>query len=117
MDVFTGRLNNILYMFCHTPTGPNRHSREFWDVGLHTDIRFRWVCGGAEQVSDQPASLLRLCRNYLEHVAESISDWTREEELKREAAKAQRLGPAQRPQGARSPACRRLLWREGKQKF
>lgn len=40
-------------------------------------------------------------RNYLEHVAESISDWTRAEELKREAARAQTSGPAQLPKGAK----------------
>lgn len=39
-------------------------------------------------------------RNYLEYVAESVSDWTREEELKREAAKAQSAAPAERPEGA-----------------
>lgn len=48
-------------------------------------------------------------RNYLEHVAETISDWTREEELKREAAKAQRIGPAEHPQGAPSSTCRSVL--------
>lgn len=46
VDVFTGRLNNIGYVFCHNPTGPHRHSKEFWDAGLHTDVRFRSVCGG-----------------------------------------------------------------------
>lgn len=76
VDVFRGRLNNIVYMFCHNPTGPSRRSREFWEVGLHTDVRFR---------------------NYLDHVAETISDWTREEELKRDAAKARSSGPAQLP--------------------
>lgn len=40
-------------------------------------------------------------RNYLEYVAESISDWTRAEELKREAARAQTTGPAEVPQGAK----------------
>ncbi|XP_029695831.1 sperm-associated antigen 17 isoform X3 [Takifugu rubripes] len=74
LDTFTGRLNNIVYVFCHDPTGPQRHSKEFWEVGLHTDVRFR---------------------NYLEHVADTISDWTREEEEKREAAKVQHLCPAE----------------------
>lgn len=37
-------------------------------------------------------------RNYLEHVADTISDWTREEEQKREAAKVEHV----RPEGARS---------------
>lgn len=41
LDTFTGRLNNIVYVFCHDPTGPQRHSKEFWEVGLHTDVRFR----------------------------------------------------------------------------
>lgn len=43
LDVFTGRLNSIAYVFCHDPTGPQRHSKEFWEVGLHTDVRFRSV--------------------------------------------------------------------------
>lgn len=58
VDVFTGRLNNMVYMFCHNPTGPSRHSREFWDAGLHTDVRFRSVCGRVEQVSGRRASLI-----------------------------------------------------------
>lgn len=41
-------------------------------------------------------------RNYLEHVAGSISGWTREEELKRQAAEVKHSRPAERPEGART---------------
>lgn len=41
-------------------------------------------------------------RNYLDHVAGTISDWTREEELKREAAKARSRDRAELP-GSRTP--------------
>ncbi|XP_028285189.1 sperm-associated antigen 17 [Parambassis ranga] len=64
MDTFRGTHNNILYIFCHNPMSPQCQSKEFWDVALHTDVKFR---------------------TYLEHVADKISDWTREEELKRVA--------------------------------
>ncbi|KAM8900354.1 sperm-associated antigen 17 isoform 2-T3 [Spinachia spinachia] len=64
MDTFRGCHNNILYIFCHNPMSTNRQCKEFWDVTLHTDVKFR---------------------KYLEHVAENISDWTKEEELKRGA--------------------------------
>ncbi|XP_069374874.1 sperm-associated antigen 17 isoform X3 [Paralichthys olivaceus] len=64
LDTFRGSHNNILYIFCHNPRNPYYHCKESWDVALHTDVKFR---------------------KYLEHVADIISDWTREEELKREA--------------------------------
>lgn len=41
-------------------------------------------------------------RDYLEHVADTISDWTREEELKREAAEVKNISPAEHPEGSRS---------------
>jgi len=44
-------------------------------------------------------SLLSSDRNYLEHVADTISDWTKEEELKREAMQLRDLGPAESPRG------------------
>ncbi|TNM93881.1 hypothetical protein fugu_002057 [Takifugu bimaculatus] len=92
LDTFTGRLNNIVYVFCHDPTGPQRHSKEFWEVGLHTDVRFR---------------------NYLEHVADTISDWTREEEEKREAAKVQHLCPAEGPEDLQTQEKEEPIIREG----
>ncbi|TWW63233.1 Sperm-associated antigen 17 [Takifugu flavidus] len=92
LDTFTGRLNNIVYVFCHNPTGPQRHSKEFWEVGLHTDVRFR---------------------NYLEHVADTISDWTREEEEKREAAKVQHLCPAEGPEDLQTQEKEEPIIREG----
>ncbi|KAM9717208.1 sperm-associated antigen 17 [Menidia menidia] len=63
LDTFTGSSNNILYVFCHNPMNCHRQSKEFWDVKLHTDVKFR---------------------KYLEHVADSMSNWIVDEELKRE---------------------------------
>ncbi|XP_029026563.1 sperm-associated antigen 17 isoform X3 [Betta splendens] len=63
LDTFRGSHRNVFYIFCHNPMSPHRQCKEFWDVSLHTDVKFR---------------------KYLEHVADAISDWTKEEELKRE---------------------------------
>ncbi|XP_068444068.1 sperm-associated antigen 17 isoform X2 [Clinocottus analis] len=70
LDTFRGSHNNILYIFCHNPMSPYRQCKEFWDVAVHTDVKFR---------------------RYLEHVTDTISDWTKEEELKREAMQLQDL--------------------------
>ncbi|XP_039458948.1 sperm-associated antigen 17 isoform X2 [Oreochromis aureus] len=63
LDTFRGNHNNILYVFCHNPMSPQRQSREFWHVALHTDVKFR---------------------SYFEHVADTVSHWTRQEESKRD---------------------------------
>ncbi|KAK9524640.1 hypothetical protein VZT92_017015 [Zoarces viviparus] len=77
LDTFRGSHNNILYIFCHNPMSPYRQCEEPWDVAqLHTAVKFR---------------------NYLEHVADTISDWTKEEELKREAMQLRDLSPAEAP--------------------
>ncbi|XP_070710647.1 sperm-associated antigen 17 [Pempheris klunzingeri] len=76
MDTFRGSQNNILYAFCHNPMSPHRQCKESWDVALHTNVKFR---------------------KYLEHVAATISDWTKEEELKREAMQLRKLSPAESP--------------------
>ncbi|XP_063756379.1 sperm-associated antigen 17 [Eleginops maclovinus] len=74
LDTFRGSHNHILYIFCHNPMSPYRQCKEIWEVALHTDIKFR---------------------KYVEHVAGSISDWTKAEELKREAMQLQNVRPAQ----------------------
>lgn len=66
LDTFRGSTKNILYVYCHNPMSHRRQCRESWDVALHTTIKFR---------------------KYLENVADKISDWTKEEESKREAMK------------------------------
>ncbi|XP_068569604.1 sperm-associated antigen 17 isoform X3 [Cebidichthys violaceus] len=76
LDTVRGSHNNILYIFCHNPMSPYRQCKEFWDVTLHTDVKFR---------------------KYLEHVADTISDWTKKEELKREAMQLRDLSPAESP--------------------
>ncbi|KAM7377443.1 hypothetical protein PAMA_013973 [Pampus argenteus] len=74
LDTFRGSHNNTLYVFCHNPMGPHRQCREFWDVALHTDVKFR---------------------KYLEHVADTISDWTTDGETKREKVQLRSLSPAE----------------------
>ncbi|XP_035479939.2 sperm-associated antigen 17 isoform X3 [Scophthalmus maximus] len=76
LDTFRGSHKNILYIFCHNPRSPDYQCKEFWDVALHTDVKFR---------------------KYLEHVADIILDWTRGEELKREAMQLRNLSPAEFP--------------------
>ncbi|XP_034757010.1 sperm-associated antigen 17 isoform X3 [Etheostoma cragini] len=76
LDTFRGSHNNILYIFCHNPMSTYRQCKDFWDVALHTDVKFR---------------------TYVEHVADRISDWTKEEELKREATQLRNLSPVESP--------------------
>ncbi|XP_074555058.1 sperm-associated antigen 17 [Halichoeres trimaculatus] len=77
LDTFRGSLKNVLYIFCHNPVSPNFQCNEFWDVALHTDVKFR---------------------KYLEHVAKTISDWTKEEELKREEISCRSRSPVKSPE-------------------
>ena len=44
----------------HNPSDQQLHSHSSWDVRLHSNVGFR---------------------NYLEHVRNRISDWTREQEI------------------------------------
>ncbi|XP_054862915.1 sperm-associated antigen 17 [Amphiprion ocellaris] len=76
LDTFRGSHKSILYIFCHNPMSPQRQSKEFWNVALHTDVKFR---------------------KYLEHVADTISNWTTEEELKREAMQIKNHSPVDPP--------------------
>ncbi|XP_031675388.1 sperm-associated antigen 17 isoform X3 [Oncorhynchus kisutch] len=69
MDTFCGSLDNTLFIVCHNPMSPQRQCKELWDMALHTNVGFR---------------------KYLEHVANSISDWTEEEEVKWLALQAKR---------------------------
>ncbi|XP_048834664.1 sperm-associated antigen 17 isoform X2 [Brienomyrus brachyistius] len=59
MDTFHRQLDRSLCIVCHNPVGPERQSREVWNTRLHTDVGFR---------------------RYLEHVADSVSDWMHQEE-------------------------------------
>ncbi|KAM3849923.1 sperm-associated antigen 17-like, partial [Diretmus argenteus] len=80
LDTFPGSHDNILYIICHNPIGPQRQCKEFWDTALHTDVGFR---------------------KYLDHVADTISDWTREEETKRKAKELRHLSPSESLKGDR----------------
>ncbi|MED6233077.1 hypothetical protein ATANTOWER_006589, partial [Ataeniobius toweri] len=73
-DIFKGSYENISYVFCHNPMNPQRQSKKYWDVALHTDVRFR---------------------KYLEHVADKTSNWTKETELKREERQIRNQSPAE----------------------
>ncbi|XP_075891417.1 sperm-associated antigen 17 isoform X2 [Nelusetta ayraudi] len=70
LDTFRGTQNDLLYIFCHNPMGPDRQRRESWDAAVHTDVRFR---------------------KYLQYVVDDIADWLREEELKSELAGSEEL--------------------------
>ncbi|XP_042617756.1 sperm-associated antigen 17-like isoform X2 [Cyprinus carpio] len=61
VDTFHSSRDNAIYVVCHNPMTPQRSCKEYWDASLHTDVGFR---------------------NYLEYVAHSISEWTRQEEEK-----------------------------------
>ncbi|XP_058641173.1 sperm-associated antigen 17 isoform X2 [Onychostoma macrolepis] len=61
VDTFYCSRDNAIYVICHNPMSPQSSCKEFWDASLHTDVGFR---------------------NYLEYVADSISEWTRQEEEK-----------------------------------
>ncbi|XP_041115927.1 sperm-associated antigen 17 [Polyodon spathula] len=63
-DMFERTQDNSLFLVFHNPMNHQQQSQEQWDMALHSDIRFR---------------------NYLEHVADSISDWIKEEEIKWQA--------------------------------
>ncbi|KAK7909698.1 hypothetical protein WMY93_014382 [Mugilogobius chulae] len=64
LDTFRGTNKNILYIYCHNPMNKHRQFKEYFDVALHTNVKFR---------------------KYLENVADRISEWTKEEESKRQA--------------------------------
>ncbi|RXM33918.1 Sperm-associated antigen 17 [Acipenser ruthenus] len=63
-DMFERTQDNSLFLVFHNPMNHQQKSQEQWDMALHSDIRFR---------------------NYLEHVADSISEWVKEEEIKWQA--------------------------------
>ncbi|KAL6459422.1 hypothetical protein MHYP_G00328940 [Metynnis hypsauchen] len=76
VDTFASSHDSTIFIICHNPMSPQRSSRECWEVALHTDVGFR---------------------NYLEHVAERIRDWTIAEEQKHQEQKQQRETEIQTP--------------------
>ncbi|XP_037391508.1 sperm-associated antigen 17 isoform X1 [Pygocentrus nattereri] len=87
VDTFASSHDSTVFIICHNPMSPQRSSRECWEVALHTDVGFR---------------------NYLEHVAERIRDWTIAEEQKHQEQKQQRETEIQTP----SQICRDLQIKE-----
>ncbi|KAE8621074.1 hypothetical protein XENTR_v10004672 [Xenopus tropicalis] len=61
VDYYYHSQDNSLLLVMHNPMNPYHQSEESWDMALHSNVSFR---------------------NYLELVAESISNWVREEEEK-----------------------------------
>ncbi|KAI4897172.1 hypothetical protein NFI96_015223, partial [Prochilodus magdalenae] len=76
MDTFASSHDNTVFIICHNPMSPQKSSKEPWEVALHTDVGFR---------------------NYLEHVAKQIEEWTRAEEQKHQEQKQQRETEIQTP--------------------
>ncbi|XP_061146647.1 sperm-associated antigen 17-like isoform X2 [Syngnathus typhle] len=73
VDTHRGSHNNVLYVFCHNPMSPDRLCKEFWDVAIHTDVKFR---------------------TFKEHVADTIADWLEKEELKKQLSASDRTSSA-----------------------
>ncbi|XP_053561104.1 sperm-associated antigen 17 [Bombina bombina] len=61
LDSYYHNQDNSLLLVLHNPMNNVRQSQESWDMALHSDVSFR---------------------NYLEFVADSISDWVQQEEEK-----------------------------------
>ncbi|XP_043953530.1 sperm-associated antigen 17 isoform X2 [Gambusia affinis] len=83
MDIFRETYANILYVFCHNPMNSHGLYKHFWDEALHTDVKFR---------------------KYLEHVADKIYNWTKEEEEKREEMLIKSQMPPETPTDLECPA-------------
>ncbi|XP_040195424.1 sperm-associated antigen 17 [Rana temporaria] len=61
IDSYYHTQDDSLLLVLHNPMNPYRQSQESWDIALHSNVSFR---------------------NYLELVADSISNWVQEEEVK-----------------------------------
>ncbi|CAI9613100.1 unnamed protein product, partial [Staurois parvus] len=59
IDSYYHTQDNSLFIVLHNPANPYRQSQESWDMALHSNVSFR---------------------NYLELVADSISNWVQDEE-------------------------------------
>ena len=71
LDTYYNRGNNTLLVVLHNPTSDNLENTFQWDSWLHSDVGFR---------------------NYLEHVALQIQDWTLEKQrIADELENAQKL--------------------------
>ncbi|XP_038079367.1 sperm-associated antigen 17-like isoform X2 [Patiria miniata] len=64
MDTYYHKRDHSLLVVMHNPVGPDLKNHEPWSAKLHSNVGFR---------------------NYMEHVADHIKDWTAEEEEKYQA--------------------------------
>ncbi|XP_063812949.1 sperm-associated antigen 17 [Pseudophryne corroboree] len=69
MDFYYYTQDNCLLLILHNPMNPFRQSQASWDMALHSNVSFR---------------------NYLELVADSISNWVQEKEAKYQEEKSER---------------------------
>ena len=60
LDTYYNRGNNTLLVVLQNPTNESLQNNHGWNSWLHSDVGFK---------------------NYLEHVAMEIQDWTREQEM------------------------------------
>ncbi|XP_078001373.1 sperm-associated antigen 17-like isoform X2 [Glandiceps talaboti] len=65
MDTYYHKRDHSLLVVMHNPIGPDMKTYEPWDAQVHSDVGFR---------------------NYLEHIAESIQNWVKDEEDKYQTA-------------------------------
>ncbi|XP_063954686.1 sperm-associated antigen 17-like isoform X2 [Lytechinus pictus] len=64
MDTYYHKRDHTLLVVMHNPVGPELKNTQPWDAKLHSDVGFR---------------------NYMEHVADNISNWVNDEEAKYQA--------------------------------
>ncbi|XP_062855512.1 sperm-associated antigen 17 isoform X2 [Trichomycterus rosablanca] len=84
VDSFYSSLHSAVFLICHNLMNAWQSSRDSWEVSLHTDVRFR---------------------SYLEHVAESIKEWTTSEETKLQNLTEMKREEAQsQPSGTEGPS-------------
>ncbi|XP_071955355.1 sperm-associated antigen 17-like [Antedon mediterranea] len=82
IDTYFHKRDHSLMVVMHNPVGPERMNYDNWNTQLHSDVGFR---------------------NYLEHISESIADWTESEEVKYQEIVHQKEMEALR-KAAESPA-------------
>ncbi|XP_022082066.1 sperm-associated antigen 17-like isoform X2 [Acanthaster planci] len=83
MDTYYHKRDHSLLVVLHNPMGPNLMNHEPWSTKLHSNVGFR---------------------NYMEHVADYVKDWTAEEEDKYQAEVRRKELEAMRAAAAATPS-------------
>lgn len=90
LDTYYNRGNNTMLMVLHNPSNKNLQNNTNWDAWLHSNVGFR---------------------NYLEHVAYEIEDWTNEaERLEEEKTKQEAPQEPMEPSPVPPPIKERSRW-------